>query len=473
MDHYLQWFGIDVNTSTELDTSLGLSSFGYKYEHFNANIGFSLAGYFSKKLNIDYKFTALHRYFQLLGTDFDYSLALAEFGYKDEHFNIDIGFSLADYINTTKEINNVSFTLWDDAYKLKIGKFVTRVGVMDYLTSFEIFNPIRYSFYNDENKNISRYPKEMIEASIYMEDDSKLTFYVKQYDDEIGDLFYVGNYALFNNFIPFLLNSEGDSDVGLIAQEVFSPLYYDYGKPNSEPLFGNTYNMLSPDISHSGLGVNFLLNSDDFIVGAVWLNSHYKIPLLKPEKELLEGLENLLEEDKERFIENYLSQNNVNNILEFVRYNKVGLYFETSVNNFGFRGELSYEDKTPILNELSSQFSVALGLDYKGFKMYNSLEFQGNYLEILDEGFYQGIWVTEADPIHLDFFDLDFIDLSSLTLNVDHSFYYVKYDSYDYYFSKPSIGLQYKNMEFTLEYYYSSDYAIVEDSFIWLFRISY
>jgi hypothetical protein len=95
--------------------------------------------------------------------------------------------------------------------------------------------------------------------------------------------------------------------------------------------------------------------------------------------------------------------------------------------------------------------------------MYNSLEFKGNYLSIWDKGFYHGVWVTEADPI-----DLGYVDLK-----LEHSFYYVMYDKYDYYFSKPSVSLHYKNMEFTLEYYYSSEYAIMEDSFIWLFRMSF
>ena len=265
LDSYLQWLDIDVNSSVEIDSSLGLSSFGYKYDHFNTNLGYSLAGYLSKKLDVDYKFTALHRYFQLLGFDYDYSFALAEFGYKGEHFNIESGFSVADYFETTKEINNLSLTLWDDAYKLKIGKFVTRVGVMDYLTSFEIFNPVRYTFYNDKNKNISRYPKEMIEANIYIQDDSKLTFYTQKYDDKFNDLFYMGNYVMFNNFIPFVLNSGGDSDMALIAREVFSPLYYDYAKPKLEPLAENMYDMLSPELKNSALGMNFLLNLDDFV----------------------------------------------------------------------------------------------------------------------------------------------------------------------------------------------------------------
>lgn len=468
LDSYLQWLGIDVNSSVEIDSSLGLSSFGYKYDHFNTNLWYSIAGYFSKKLDIDYKFTALHRYFQLVGIKYDYSFALAELGYRGEYFNIEAGLSVADYFETTKEINNLSFTLWDDAYKLKIGKFVTRVGVMDYLTSFEIFNPVRYTFYNDENKNISRYPREMLEANIYVQNDSKLTFYLQKYDDNYDDFFYMGNYVMFNNFIPFPLNSGGDNDIALIAREVFSPLYYDYAKPHLESFAGNMYDMLSPDIKNSAFGINFLLNSDYFTMGAVWLNSYSKIPVLKPPKELLEGMENLLEEDKESFIKNFLSKANVNTMIEQFRYNKAGLYFETAIQNFGFRGEFAYEDKTPLLNELSTNTSLALGMDYKGFNMYNSIEFKGNYLSIWDEEFYHGIWVTEADPINLNFFDL-----SSIDLKLKHSFYYVMYDKYDYYFSKPSVSLQYKNMEFTLEYYHSSEYAIVEDSFIWLFRMSF
>ncbi len=148
---------------------------------------------------------------------------------------------------------------------------------------------------------------------------------------------------------------------------------------------------------------------------------------------------------------------------EHFRYNKVGAYFETTVDDFGFRGELSYKDKTPVINELSSQSSIALGVDYKGFMMYNSLELKGHYISELEQNFYQGMLISKVDPIDLGFADL----------KLENNFYYARYDAKDHHFFKPSVGLQYENMEFTLEYYASSEDEIIGDSLVWLFRMSY
>jgi len=414
-------------------------------------------------LDLDFKFTAMHRNFTLNDTDFKYTFVLGEVGYKGESFNVDLGLSIEDYLETTININNLSATFFTDDYKLKIGKFVTTLGVMDYLTSFDDFNPRRLSFYNDENKNISRYANWMMEGTAYLQDDISISFYVEKYDAQLDDYFYVGNYLLFNNFIPFFLNSSENSDMLLVAQEVFTPVYDQYGKPIIEPYAENIYDMLSSDIENSAVGMNFLLNSDDYTLGALWVNSYSKIPLLKPDDELMDGLEDAFEEDKEHFIQNYFSKNNVNTMIEHFRYNKLGAYFETTVDDFGFRGELAYKDKIPVLNELSSQSTIALGVDYKGFMMYNSLELKGNYISELDQGFYQGVLITKVDPI-----DLGFVDLK-----LDHNFYYAMYDGKDYQFFKPSVGLEYENIEFTVEYFYSSENEIIEDSFMWLFRMSY
>jgi len=414
-------------------------------------------------LDLDFKFTAMHRNFTLNDTSFGYTFVLGEVGYKGESFNVDMGLSIEEYLETTMNINNLSASFFTDDYKLKIGKFVTTLGVMDYLTSFDDFNPRRLSFYNDENKNISRYANWMIEATTYLQDDISISVYLQKYDDQLDDYFYVGNYVLFNNFIPFFLNSSENSDMLLVAQEVFTPVYDQYGKPTIEPYAENIYDMLSSDLENSAVGMNFLLNSDDYTLGALWINSYSKIPLLKPDDELMDGLEDAFEEDKEHFIQNYFSKNNVNTMIEHFRYNKAGVYFETTVDDFGFRGELSYKDKIPVLNELSSQSTIALGVDYKGFMMYNSLELKGNYISELDQGFYQGVLITEIDPI----------DLGIVDLKLDHNFYYAMYDGKDYQFFKPSVGLEYENMEFTLEYFYSSENEIIEDSFMWLFRMSY
>ena len=412
---------------------------------------------------LDFKFTAMHRNFTLNDKSYGYSFVLGEVGYKGESFNVDLGLSVEDYFDTEYDINNLAVSIWGDEYKLKIGKFVTSIGVMDFLTGFDDFNPRRLSFYNDTNKNISRYANWMIEATSYVQDDLSISFYLERYDDDFEDYVYVFNYSLFNNFIPFYLKNGEDSDMSLIGKEIFVPLYDSYAKPKAEPLVDNIYDMLSPDFENSAVGLNALLNSDDYTVGALWLNSYSKIPVLKPEKALLDGLEGLLDEDKEAFIQDYLSTANVNNMVEHFRYNKLGLYGETTVDEFGFRGEFSYQDRTPVLHELNSQYTLALGVDYKGFMMYNSLEFKGNYLSKMDANFYQGSLYTKLDPINLGFLDLD----------IDNTCYYVQYDGTDYLFAKPSVGLKYKSMEFALEYYSSSNNELMEDTYMWLFRMSF
>ena len=416
----------------------------------------------NETLELDLKFTGLHRYMKLNDTELGYTFLLAEGGVKGEDLNVDIGVSYQKYFEPSMHINNVSLSFFDDDYKFKIGKFVSSFGVMDYMTSFDDFNPRRLSFYDEENKNISRYATWMMELTAYVNDEVSISFHVQKYDDTLNDYFYAGNYLLFNTVIPFFLDTAENSNIGLIAREIFAPLYYDHVKPYAEPFIEDMYDMLSPDITNSAVGINLLINADDYTIGALWLNSYSKIPVLKPVDELLEGLEDMLEEDKQQFIQNFLSKNNINNMLEHVRYNKLGAYFETTVDDVGVRGEFAYRDKTPILNEFSSQYSMALGVDYKGFMMYNSLEVKGNYLSKFDNGLYQGIWVTNVDPIDLGFADL----------KLDHTFYYIVYDDKDYLFSKPSVGLEYNNMEVTLEYYYSSDDIIIDDSIMVLFRMA-
>ena len=414
-------------------------------------------------LDIDFKFTGLHRYMNLNDEDHGYTFLLTEGEYKGENFNLDLGVSLENYEKSTFNINNLSVSFLEDNYKIKIGKFVTSLGVMDYLTSYDDLNPRRLSFYNEENKNISRYATWMLEATTYFQDEISLSLHVQKYNDKLDDYFYITNYLLFNNFIPFLLNSGEKSDMQRIAEEVFAPVYDRYGQPVLEPYAENMYDLLPSDIENSAVGMNFLLNADDYTLGALWLNSYSKLPLLKPTEELLEGLEDVIEENKETFIQDYFSKNNVNTMIEHFRYNKLGVYFETTVDDFGFRGELTYQDKIPVLNELSREYSLALGVDYKGFGMYNSLELKENYISTLEQGFYQGVLVTKLDSIELGFVDL----------KLENDFYYIKYNGEDYQFLRPSVGFEYKNMEVTLEYYYSSDDTIIDDSFMCLFRMSF
>ncbi len=94
---------------------------------------------------------------------------------------------------------------------------------------------------------------------------------------------------------------------------------------------------------------------------------------------------------------------------------------------------------------------------------YNNLEIKGNYLSFLDKGIYQAVLTSKHDPISMGFFDFSF----------EHNLYYIMHNSYDYYLSKPSVSLHYKSFDITLEYFYSSDYAIIENSYIVLFRMSF
>ncbi len=325
----------------------------------------------TKELKIDTKFTSLYRYFKLSQFEFGQSFSLLEGEYGGENYNINIGLSLEKFLFSSwkSDINNLSLEWWNDHSSVKIGKFVTKVGVMDYLTSFNILNPIRASFYNDSNKNIREYAKWMIESNIYVEENAKITFYAQKYDNRLSDFLYVGNYSLFHYFIPFMFVNTRNDDLNTIAGEIFLPIYAQY-QSGFESFAVNTYDMLPSALKNGTAGMNILFNFDSFTLGAVWINTYSKIPLLKPPEELLEILIDTQQEDKESVLQSYVSKNTINKMIEHVRYDKIGVYGEGTLGVFGLRGEVAYQNNFPIVDRLSDQYSIVFGIDHKGF-IYN------------------------------------------------------------------------------------------------------
>lgn len=411
----------------------------------------------------DIKLTALYRHIQLSHINFHHAFYLLEAQYIADDYTLDAGFSIEDLFKTTPQINNLSISFWQDDFSLKMGKYITKVGVMDYLESFDRLNPRRAAFYNDPNPNIRKYPQWMIESSLYLPEERKITFYLQKYDTDPHAYLQLGNYLLFHDFIPALFGSDSQNDtINFIAQEVFQPSYENSVLPITDSYIEESYGLLPDTLKNSTFGMDFLLYSDQFNLGAIWINTYSKIPQLKPSDELIELIENTEIENREETLREYIDEHNIGNLLRHFRYNKAGFYAEGSLGELGIRSEISYQDKYAFIDRISPSYSIAIGADHKGW-MYNSLEFKRSYFRDLHASLYQGVVFSQFEPF----------SLYGMHLNLQHEYFYLKLAGQDYSFSKPSVKISYKNLDLTLEYLHISDNPYIKNSVIWLIRTQF
>jgi hypothetical protein len=411
---------------------------------------------------VDVKFTSLYRYFKLHTYTFGHSFSLLESQYHHENYSLEAGFYLEKFMDSEYQsgLNHLSMKWWNDDFEFKIGKYVTKIGVLDYIPTLDILNPTRVSFYNDKNKNIKKYPKWMAQGDLFVQDDIKLTFFAKEYEDRISDYYYMGKHAVLDHFIPYFLANLPNQYSNYIGNSAFLPLYNTIFKPMINQSLSYTteyaYEMLSDDLKHGTFGINALFDIDDISVGIVWFNTYAQIPLLTPTEALRDILLNTDQQELEDSIINYLKGTPLNQLIKPVRYDKFGIYTEGYIGPFGYRSEFSFQDNYPILDRLGDIYSFAFGMDHKLWRIYNSLEVKCSHIPRFDHNLYQGVLASKLDPIHFNFFDL----------KLENAIYFIKYGNLNYYFSYPAITLSYNNFDVSLEYYYSSDKAYMEDSFI-------
>ncbi|MDD2226000.1 MAG: hypothetical protein PHD42_02660, partial [Dysgonamonadaceae bacterium] len=241
---------------------------------------------------IDVKFTSLYRYFKLHTYTFGHSFSLLESQYHHENYSLEAGFYLEKFMDSEYQygLNHLSMKWWNDNFEFKIGKYVTKIGVLDYLPTLDFLNPTRVSFYNDKNINIKKYPKWMAQGDLFIQDNIKLTFFVKEYEDRISDYYYIGKLAVLDNFIPYFLANLPSKYPNYVGNNALLPLYDVIFKSMLNQSLSYTteyaYEMLSDDLKHGTFGINTLFDLDDISVGIVWFNTYAQIPLLTPTEAL-------------------------------------------------------------------------------------------------------------------------------------------------------------------------------------------
>ncbi|MBO1925012.1 hypothetical protein [Thiomicrorhabdus sp. 6S3-12] len=351
--------------------------------------------YFNGKLLADV-FLGLHEgtYF---GSDYELSyglkLDLTESRRTDDNFSI----------------NHFSFASLNEHFDYRIGKFVSKIGTLDYLGNINPLNELQLNYYDETNINLRFAPAWMAQFNWYNNDEATTSLHFKPLNKEeyaINSGFY--QYGL-NVFIPFLMVNTGNDDLNLVGEKVLLPVYEDNGKAAVSKYLSENWPDTEHSFENSTVGINHLITRDNFIIGFSAFSGLAKIPLIKINPELLNDLASTDSSDKASYIEQYLQNDDNSPIvqMEFERFYQAAAYYETSWNQFGLRGELSYRDKLPLLDRVTNQATLGFGADYRnGF--YTSLELQYSYYDKVDAASSVAFWLLELEPWHKDGWEFTF-----------------------------------------------------------------
>ena len=312
-----------------------------------------------------------------------YLFALFESDYTVGNWKLSGGvFAQSDLPNETSPLNHLYLDYFGDRFHLKIGKMVDKIGVLDYFSTLNTFNPIRPEFFDDSNMNIKNIPLWMMHADYYLEDFFKLSLYLQPFDASHED--YSGYYVnyMLNQFIPKHYSSFFNSQP--LGKNIFSPVYSNY----VSPFLAEDINSKRPvsnmaDINKFSIGVGAEYSDDTKKVGFVYFNRYTEIPLIQVNQNLVDAAI-AYENHQSTFpsLGSYITSLNYDPITgtQGFRYQQIGLYEETKAGSFGLRGELAYRDNIPLLNNFGSVASAGFAIDRNTPFAYYALETQ--YLNV-------------------------------------------------------------------------------------------
>ena len=353
----------------------------------------------SAEPTIEVSATAIHRNFSNNDTFKDTLLGLAEARYLQNDFVIDLGIIYQNQDDKGVTLNQLAVSDYHKKFDYKIGKFVTKVGVLDYASSINSFNRTRTDYYDERNINIRSVPAWMAQINMHPSEDSTVSLIVQPYDKENSYYSQSATQFSVDSLIPFLLTNTNDDTLDYLGEQLFVPIYEKDGKPAVERYIDSKQPDIDNSFNNSTIGMNFATNKEDYSYGLFVLMGLSKNPLFTLDEEFVAAASNLDEEDRAIYVADYLAQidNEPIKSIEYYRYNQIAGYYESTFGNFGLRGEVSFRDRFALLNKTAPQVSLGIGLDHQG-AIYNNVEFQYFSFPTEDLSAYYAIWTLQFDP---------------------------------------------------------------------------
>jgi len=412
----------------------------------------------------EFKTTLIYRNFLDNQYFKDSVLGLTEATYQGDDYTIDAGLVYRNIKDEKFAINHLSYAYEADNYDFKLGKFVTKIGVMDFLSFVDVFNNTRVEYFDDPNVNIHYDPSWMAKIDVYPDQNSTFGLYVKPYDQGSNTLFGDSIQFGLNSVVPFIITNTGNSDLDLIGREVLLPAYEDGGakKAGSDYITGNIPNE-DPSLDNTSVFLSYVITEDNYTFGAVHSSAYSSLPVFTFDTALVEGVKNLAEADKEQYIADYLSNedNDPVKTLEYFRYNQFALFYESSIGQVGYRAEFSYRDKFPLIYRTSSMVTLGVGIDHQG-TYYNNLEFQYSKFDTSDIDAYYLIWLIRSDKKR--FFNWEASFQNMLT--------YGAYGDYDVIANFSGMMFELDQFQISLEYLTHSEQDYLNDTAAIKFKVA-
>jgi len=401
------------------------------------------------------KASLYYRNFENEGYFQDSVFGLAEMLYEGDDDTLDIGIGYQNLENDRVFINHLSYAQEFEDFDYKVGKFVTKVGVMDFVSFIDVFNNTRIEYYDDENVNVRFDPTWMAKIDMYPDENSTFGLYLKPYDQTNNVLFGESIQYGLNSVIPFLVTNTGDADLDLVGEQVLLPVYENDAKPAISSYLLDKVPNEDPRFDNTSIFLNYVVTEDNYTFGALHTSAYSSFPIIVLDQELISALRNIAEEDKEAYVEDYLSkdENEPIKLVEYFRYNQFALYYESSVGQFGFRGEFSYRDKFPLLNRTSGMMTFGLGVDHQS-AFYNNVELQYSKFDDSDLSAYYLIWLAKSDMMKVGQWELGLQNMVT----------YAAYEDNDVTANFSGIRLLRDNFEITIEYLTHSKEEYVSDT---------
>ncbi|WP_428743720.1 hypothetical protein [Sulfurimonas sp.] len=332
-----------------------------------------------------------------------YTFVLLELQYKTPQ-GIHLDFGADMYSDSTTQgiaLNQASLQYSTDRFDFKVGKFVETLGVLDYLSITNITNPPRTPFFDDSNINIRKLPLLMASASTYLTKEFKVQAIAQPFDKNLN---YTNVYlnTILKSLLPFYLNSVEfqNNNFNIIRDEIFLPSYNEQIADALNTHIQNKYKA-NTTLALNKASFFLLMQYDDFdaTYGFIWTNHYSEVQYIQIDENFFNSINDILNEQDSGALDAYLSQENLDPIssISTYRYDQVTAYYESSYKEIGIRSEISYRDKIPTINTLSSLSSIAIGLDHKSTNMYNSMELQYLHVPSLPKDVFTSTFVNKTD----------------------------------------------------------------------------
>lgn len=411
----------------------------------------------------EFKTTLIYRNFLDNQYFKDSLLGLTEANYQGDDYSVDVGIIYRNLTDDKIELNQLSYAYEADNFDFKAGKFVSKIGVMDFLSFVDVLNNTRVEYFDDSNVNIHYKPSWMVKLDTYPDDNTTFGLYLKPYDQDSNTLFGDSIQFGLNSVVPFIVTNTGNSDLDLIGREVLLPAYEDGGAKNatSDYIFEKLPNE-DPRFDNTSVFLNFVITEDNYTFGAVHTSAYSALPVFKFDADFESGVGALDAEDKEQYIADYLEDENNEPIeaLEYFRYNQFALFYESSIGQVGYRAELSYRDKFPLIYRTSSMVTLGLGVDHQS-TFYNNLELQYSKFDTSELDAYYLIWLFKTDSKRFGSWDVSFQNM--LTYGV--------YDTYDVWANFSGVQLELDNYQISLEYLTHSERQYLDNTAAIKFKV--